>query len=286
MLVWSSQYIVSRFLLTDHSPITVVLYRILFAILFLLPLYLIKNRGAHGVSLNRVDSFWVIFASLTGVLLTSLLLMLSVKEVGAGLSSILMNTNPFMVALGAIALGMERVSLTKLFGIAAGIFGVILVFLKGESLLGFFAHAEWQGMLYALLAALGAALLTLIGKKRLIPKIGGLAYTLFTLLPSGLLLTVFCAFQEPSVFAIHSWTAFFGLAYMGIVSTALVWVLFAESLHHLDAGVASSFKLLIPAFSVLLAYLFFDEFLGWQAYLGMTVIMGGLYLVAKRTQPF
>ena len=285
MLFWSSHYIVSKFLLIDHSPTTLVLYRTVFASLFLLPLYVFKNRNQRKVSLNGVDFFWLIFASLAGVLASSLFLMWSVKEVGAGLSSILMNTNPFLVALGAIALGMERVSFTKLLGIIIGIFGVTLVLIKGENLFELFAHAELKGMFYALLAALGSALLALIGKNRLIPKMGGLAYTLFTLVPSGLLLTFVCVIKDPSVFAIHSLGAFLGLAYMGIVSTALVWVLFAESLRHLDAGVAASFKLLIPAFSVLLAYVFFGEILEWHAYVGMGVIMAGLYLVS-RDRPF
>ena len=281
MLVWSSHYIVSKFLLVDYSPTTLVLYRTVFASLFLLPLYLLKKKPAQKVTLNGVDFFWLIFASLTGVLASAFFLMWSIKEVGAGLSSILMNTNSFLVAIGAIALGMERFSFTKLCGLIIGILGVVLVSLKGSDISGLFAHAEVQGMLYALVAAVGSALLVLIGKKRLIPKMGGLAYTLFTLVPSGLLLLFFSAFQEPATFMIHSWGAFIGLAYMGIVSTALVWVLFAESLRHLDAGVATSFKLLIPAFSVLLAYLFFGEILDWHAYLGMGVITLGLYMVSR-----
>jgi len=280
MLFWSSHYTVSKVLLLDYSPITLVLYRIIFAILFLAPLYFSGRKRKKKMNLNRMDFLWLLLASLVGVLASSLFLLWSVKEVGAGLSSILMNTNPFLVALGAIALGMERVSFTKLFGIVIGVLGVVLVLVQGKSFFGLFADVELQGMLYALLAAGGAAFLTLIGKKRLLAKMGGFAYTFFTLVPSGLVLAFFYAVRDPSVFALHSWGALLGLAYMGVVSTALVWVLFAESLRHLEAGVASSFKLLIPAFSVLLAYLFFGETLHWQAYLGMIIIMGGLYLVS------
>ncbi|MBI2411011.1 MAG: DMT family transporter [Candidatus Kerfeldbacteria bacterium] len=282
MIIWSSYFIVSKVLLKQYTPISLVIFRILFATLVLGIIYYgSKDRKQKKFTLTKRDIVLLTVSSLTGVLASSLFLMLSVKYIGAGLASILINTNPLFITFVAIVLKIEKGSYYKFLGIIIGIAGVALVILKERGITHLLDNVHLQGIIYALLSGVGATILTIIGKKELIHKMGGLAYTLFTLIPSAFILVLFYLIIDPSVFMVYSFSGLVGFLYIGIVATAFVWWLFASSLHHLDAGVASSFKLLIPPFSVILAYIFFHEHLSQQAIIGMVCIIVGIYIVSN-----
>jgi drug/metabolite transporter (DMT)-like permease len=281
MLLWSSQYIVSVSLLENYAPMSMVVFRFAPAGLALLIFSLFSKKPFTKLKLSRKELGWFLLANITGTM-PSLFLMIGVKYAGASLASIIINTTAFFIAIIAAIIGTEKLTSRKIGGISLGILGLMLVIFRDQNLGDVLASAEMKGMLACLVSAIGIAIYTVIIKNKLIPKFGSLNTTLIGLLPATFLILILGLVFDPAAIAIQSTSDFFKILYLGVVTTALVWVIFAESLHHLEASEASTFKLLIPPCAAFLAFLFFGESLVWQFYLGMGIVLSGIYVVTHK----
>lgn len=280
MLLWGSNYIVSGSLLQDYSAQSVLAFRLITATLVLLLVSVFKKDRLAKIELDRDELILLAASGLSGVLMASYFFMLGIQLSGPSLSAILTNTNPLMVAMLALLLGIEKLGPRKLLGLLLGIAGVMIVILHDSSGPNL-SPESLKGALFSLLAALGISINAVLGKKHLIPKLGSFNYTLLTLLPSALIVGVWLLVSDPSSLMIHNTSDGLKIIYLGAITTATVWLLFAESMKHLDASEATTFKLLIAPSAALLSFLFFEEALSWIFYAGMVVILLGLFLVGK-----
>lgn len=280
MVIWSSNYVFFRFLLNDLSPETVLIYRYLFAsltlagILFILP-------STKPQPLTRRQWLSLIVASLCGTLIGGGGVLYGITLSGASLASILINTSPLFITLIALALGMERLSHVRIGGIGLGIIGVGLV-VWGSSTSAEIVGTNLVGVGLLLIASFGLAVYTIIGK-RLIHRLGGLRYTLYGILPALALIMMYYGLTNISVFRIATYWQWFGLVYVGALGTAVTWCLFSISLKHIDVSTAASFKLAIPVFTAINAYLAFGETLTTTTIIGMFGVLLGIFIAINHT---
>ncbi|NBB83373.1 MAG: EamA family transporter, partial [Alphaproteobacteria bacterium] len=80
----------------------------------------------------------------------------------------------------------------------------------------------------------------------------------------------------------HPAEAWAVLAYMGLVPTALAYVLFYAGLRHVTATVAGVVTLVEPLTATLLARALFGETLGPLGWLGAALMLAGLAVLAAR----
>ena len=69
------------------------------------------------------------------------------------------------------------------------------------------------------------------------------------------------------------------LLYLGIVPTALAFVVFLMGMEHTTATVASIITLIEPLIATVLAWLLFDEQLGLLGLLGAALLLGAIWLL-------
>ena len=78
-----------------------------------------------------------------------------------------------------------------------------------------------------------------------------------------------------------SWQSVFYFAVAGMIHFVIGWTLFAVSQKVVGASRTSALLGTAPLFATLIGYLIFSEFLSFITLTGITLIMIGIYLVAK-----
>lgn len=271
VLLWSTGFIGARLGLPHAEPMTFLGLRMAIAAVLLLGVAWLTRapwpRGGtafvhvavagllvHGVYLGGV--FWAID-----------------RGQGAGVTAIIVSVQPLLTAALAGATLGERVTARQWLGLLAGFAGVALV-VSGRLQAGTASPATVAS---ALVALLGITLGTLY-QKRFCPvtdlRTGG---------------TVQFAVTAVALLALAATTESMHIRWSGEFVFALVWLvlvlsvgaiglLFALIRRGAAARVASLFYL-APPFTVVFAYLLFDERLDPQAIVGLAVVVAGVAVV-------
>jgi drug/metabolite transporter (DMT)-like permease len=267
--------------LADVSPSTGAFYRCVWA---LPPLVLIAawERRRFGPRPARSRYYtWIagMFFAVDLVLWHN-----AIEQVGAGLATVLGNTQVVLVGLLAWALLRERPSNASLAAIPVVLFGVILI--SGVLEAGAFGPDPKLGAVYGVCTGLAYSgfLLTLRqGGKGVVGPAGPLLDATFTS-------AIGCAVIGLAVGDLDwapGWPAQGWLILLALSSQVLGWLLIAISLPRLPAVVTSVSLTLQPVCSVLLAALILGESPSALQLVGAATILAGLLIASlgRRAPP-
>jgi drug/metabolite transporter (DMT)-like permease len=259
---------------SDVSPETGAFFRCLYAVP---PLWLLARleAGSLGPRPRRERSY----AWLAGVFLAADLLFWhhSIEVVGAGLATVLANTQVFLVGLVAWAILHERPAGSALAAIPLAGAGVVLI--SGVLETGAYGDDPLLGAVLGLLA--GAAytgfLLSLRHGSRDLRRVAGPLYdatlaTAVVLLPVGLLQGDLDLAPPASG---HAW-----LLLLALTNQAGAWLLITLSLPRLPAVLTSILLTLQPVGSVFFAALLLDERPSLLQLAGTAAILAGLVVAS------
>ncbi|HTV68124.1 MAG TPA: DMT family transporter [Rhizobiaceae bacterium] len=195
-------------------------------------------------------------------------------------STLMVNTMPFWVLIGAHFLLGEKMSLAKFGGLALAFCGVALVFSDKLSLPGPDAII---GDIMSIAAGVAWALTTLVIKRS----------KLQTAAPEKLLLyqlVVGCLLTAPLIplagAAIREWAAIptAALLFQAIYIVAFTYVVWFWIMRRYPAAGLSSFAFLTPVFGVLCGGLFLGEPLSVKLFAALALIAAGLIIVNRPTR--
>jgi drug/metabolite transporter (DMT)-like permease len=275
-VLWGGTFFCTEIALGEVQPSTLVLGRVGIAALALLALV-----HASGHRMPREASLWVSFLVMGALnnLIPFSLIFWSQLEITGGLASILIATTPlFTVLLAHFLTGDERITPTRLAGLALGIAGVV-VMIGPEALRGLGLH------LLAQLAVLGAALSYAFaglygrrfrGQPPLVTAAGQVSASALMMLPVILLLAGPWTGPLPGA---TTWAAILGIALLG---TALAYILYFRILASAGATNLLLVTFLIPVSAVLLGVVVLGERLDPEHVLGMGLIGLGLAAIDGR----
>ena len=234
------------------------------------------SRG-HRLAPPRVLWRTTAAVSVAGTVIGYGAMFMSPLHTGAGLSSVLGNTQPLLVILLASFLLGERVTVVKAFALGLGLAGVSLIAypsFAGQSRGGVLALAV------PLAAAAGAAMESVL-VKRAHPEPDALfAFVGWQLSVGGALLLLFSAWVEPGEVR---WTPTFitlltGLALVGTSFTTSLWYWLIQ---RDEVGRLSLPLFAVPVLGLALAAIAFGERVGIVAALGVASTLGGIAIVAR-----
>ncbi|MEM7565885.1 MAG: DMT family transporter [Pseudomonadota bacterium] len=277
-VIWGGAFFLVAIILRDLDPLTLVAGRVVIAAVTLWVLALVWR-----LPMPRTWPVWRAFLVL-GVLNNAVpfsLLAFGQTQIGAGLAAILNATTPLFTALVAtLALADERLTPAKTLGIALGFLGVV-VMVGPNALAGLFDSVAGQ------IACVGAAFsygLAAVYARRF--KALGLAprqiatgqLTASALVMSGIALL----FAQPHALLTISATGLASLAAMGVVCTALAYLIYFRLVANAGATNASLVTFLVPATAILLGVLVLGERLTGPEIAGMALILAGLACIDGR----
>jgi drug/metabolite transporter (DMT)-like permease len=219
---------------------------------------------------------WIIAIGFTATTIAFGAMFLSPGRTGAGIASVLGNTQPVIVpALAAIFLG-ERMTRGKWAALAFGMIGVTLI--ASPALTGAGAYGI-VGPAIALAASGGLAVSNII-VKRMRPQIDILTLTAWQLIVGGLPLFAASAVLERDAAIVWS-AAFVGLLlFLALIGTAFANTVWYWLIRRDDVGRLTMFFFLVPVFGLGIAALAFGEAISLREGAGVLVILAGIGAIA------
>ena len=265
----------------DASDMTIAFFRAAYALPFLALIYLPVRSRDHRPRKSRM----LAVASGVSLALDLLFWHSSIREIGAGLATVIVYVQVVFVALLAWLLFGEKPALRSVALLPVILLGIILIsgagstHAYGEDLaLGSF-HAVIAGLLYALFILL----LRESGRGHDSPASGPLldatVGTAIVALALGLVL-------EPDFNLSLTWPTHGWLLLLALISQVVGWLILTRAMPHLPALDTSILLLGQPMLAVLWAWLILDEKLGLGQLIGVALVLGGLvFFSLSKTEP-
>ncbi|WP_108483715.1 DMT family transporter [Oceaniglobus ichthyenteri] len=268
-LMWSSAFTSARMIVFDAPPLMALSLRF-----FLAGFIGIAIARALGQTWRLSRGQWratIIFGICQNALYLGLNFV-AMQKVEAGLASIIASSLPLMVAFAGWMFLGEKTRPLGLFGLGAGMFGVLLI--MGSRLSG---GVDVTGLILCLMgaAALTVATLTVRGASsggNLLMVVG-----LQMLVGAVCLGVVSAAIETYGV----NWSTRLVLAFAyttlipGLLAT-FVWFMLVDRIGTVRAA---TFHFLNPFLGVTIAALLLGEALGWVDVIGVAIITGGILAV-------
>lgn len=277
-LIWGCSFLFSKVAVGEIPPFTLVLGRVGIASATLL---LVMRMAA--IPLPRGRLLWrdlLVMGLLNNVVPYSLIF-LAQTRIGAGLASILNATTPLFTVLVAHAFTTdEKLTPARIFGVVAGFLGVAVMI--GPALLLSLDQnvlAELAGLGAALSYGLAGVFGRRFARRGVLPAqaaFGQLAASTLVMLPLAL------AVDRPWTLAVPTWPAWASLLALGVVCTALAYILFFRILAGAGATNVALVTFLIPPNAILLSALLLGERLRPTDLVGLGLVAVGLAAIDRR----
>ena len=273
VFLWSTGFIGAKYGLPYAEPLSFLFVRYL-AVIALMTAIALLTRAPWP----KAPMQWV-HIGVSGLLVHAVYLggvFIAIKQgLPAGITALVVGMQPLLIALGAGWLLGERVVGRQWLGLALGFVGVALV------VSGKFGDTAALGpmLLPALCALLGITVGTLYQKRycaRFDLRTGSVIQFVPTALATLPVILLFDGFHV-------DWTGdfIFALAWLVLVLSIGAISLLNLLIRSGSAVNVASLFYLTPLSTALIAFLMFDEKLGWLAVLGMGLAVSGVYLVAR-----
>ena len=192
-------------------------------------------------------------------------------------SSLMVNTMPFWVLIGAHFLLGEQMSLAKFGGLALAFAGVVLVFSDKLSLP---SPSAIIGDVMSLVGGMFWAATTLVIKRSRLAMASAEKTLLYQLSVSAVM-TLPMLFLAGPVFRDVSFVPIAALLFQAVYIVAVTYVLWFWLMRRYPAAGLSSFAFLTPVFGVLCGGLLLDEPLSIRIFLALALIGAGLIIVNR-----
>jgi len=249
LLMWASSFLVIRVAGNDFSPGAMTLLRVVAASIVLLPLLALGR-----VRMPRSLRLWAAVLGWGVAWFAAYLVVLNAAELflDAATTAMLVNLAPLIVAVVSGLLLGEGLSVRLLAGVLVAFSGIVLISVGAST-----GGLSGLGVVLGLLAALFYAG-SVLAQKLLLAHVDSTSMTVIGVLAGALATVPFAPALVTEVRAAPL-DAVLGVLYLGAFPTALAFLLWGYALTHTGAGLLSSSSLLVPALTLLLAWLLLAE---------------------------
>jgi len=272
--IWGGMYVVVKVVVAVIPPLELVWIRYVIAILALFIVGLIK-RQSWRINKRHIPLIVAIgvIGNAVSIVTQEYGTMLSSAQMGAIITS---STPAFMVIFARLIL-KEKVNIKKGISVCLATIGVLLIVGNGH-----INMSSQLGGISLLMAALTWALMSIL-IKRVPSNYSPVVVTTYSILVAILVLTpfVYKGLGEIHISKLTDPTIGGGLLYLGIVSTALAFILWNRGLQLLNASSGGLFFFFQPLVGTLLGWLLLGESIGGTFWIGSFLILSGVLLVIK-----
>ena len=294
-VIWGSTWAAGRFLsygLNEESPATLspatsawLRYAFAVSVFFV---WSISSRGDRTFRFLPPDrKSWVfsIWLGLLGTMAYQLLFMHGMSWTAAGDASLIIPMNPVFTVLLAVPMLGQRISTRMSIGLLIGIAGVAVV-VGWSPNSGIPIEHRIIGDLMILFAALSWAATSNLTKIMLSWESDYSSLEIvvwYSVTGWALLFPWMIAENWGSAIPEPSTAEWLTIAYLGVISTVLSYVLFAKGIELIGPTAASSYVFLVPVFGVLGGWLLLGEEVGASMVLGFVLIVFGVTEVQRES---
>src|SRR4051794_20782754 len=268
-LIWGSSFLFIKVAVRELTPATLIVGRLGLAAITLGLLVPFVVGTGETVRQLRANWVWLVVVALINTAIPFWLLSWGETRIDSGLASIIQASVPiFNAVIAFVAFREVRVTGIRLVGVAIGFVGVALL-----------VGAQPEGKILGALAVVGMAacyalggLITrrhLNGVRPQMVAAGTTAVAAVALLPAGIA-------QAPR--EVPGWKAIGSVVFLGLVGTALAYLIFFTLIASAGAHYASLVTYLVPPLALAYGAIFLDERFGASAFGALVLILGGVAL--------
>lgn len=262
-IIWGSTYIVTTELIPQDRPFTAALLRCLPAGVLLL---LFKPNFPF------LRNFWkLIILSALNISIFQALLFVAAYHLPGGLAAVIGATQPMILLLLVWWADNNKPSNLTIFSTVFAVFGMSLLLLNGEMSWSFI------GVSAAFLGAVSMAAGVFLAK-RWRGETPIIAFTGWQLLLGGLMLLPLAWVFDPAIQDI-SIIDILGYSYLCLFGAVIAYSLWFFGIANISPLAVSALGLLSPLTAVILGWLFLDQFLSPIALLGLTIVLGSIFVL-------
>jgi drug/metabolite transporter (DMT)-like permease len=276
-LIWGASFMFIKIADRELAPATLIMGRLGSSAIALLAVALVRLGGRRTVEELRGAWRWLLVVALVNTALPFWLLSWGETRIDSGLASIIQGSVPIFNALIAFGFFREaRVTGMRLFGLGVGFVGVALL-----------VGAQPQGKVLGAVAVVGMALCYAIGGLLAGRHLRGTPPLVVALASSGiaaLAATPAGVIQAPD----HVWKGetIAAILTLGIVGTAVAYLLFFALVQRAGASYASLVTYLVPPIALAYGSIFLGERFGAAAFGALALVFAGVALATGVRLPF
>ena len=290
MIIWSVSGIAIKHALVVFPPFTMIVLRFVPSVLLMLVIGLVRRQ--HSLfCLQKLEWKDVPLFLIAGFCQPFLYYMLETYAYDAlnspTIAETLLSTSPLLSPLFAAVLLREKVTRNNMIGIVISTAGVFVLSLMGGS---DYSIGSYWGILLAF-AAVSAAVIDSIMMRKAPMRYSALSFVFYTQLVSLMFfIPIWWIKEGPAVFDNGQWTMDNGqfvtaigcVAYLTVFASVIAFILFCYALRQIGVTKANAFNNIRPAFTALWMLLFFGEQLPAAKWVGMVLIIVGLFVCQKQ----
>jgi DME family drug/metabolite transporter len=251
--------------------------RVTIAFLVLASLLLLL-RGKKAFAIGRADALRCMGLGVLGVAPANYFYYYAISATSVSIAIIVQYTAPVWVLLYMVSRGYERVTLARVFAVAAAVLGIALVIgIVGQQ----GVHLVWMGVVASLLAAFSFCFYTVYGRT-LLGSHDRWQVIAYALLGASL----FWVIVNPpwKIAAAHySSQQWIFMAAFAFSSMLIPFSFYYAGLRHLDPTRTIVTSCLEPVFTILIAATFLGEHLGVWQIIGIVLVLAATVVVQAPT---
>jgi drug/metabolite transporter (DMT)-like permease len=275
-VVWGGAYPFTKHLVTELSPVTIVTIRALIGSLLLIPL---TGSGLRASDFKFHNMRKVFLMSILGVSAQQYLQAYALSYTSANHAGWLIASTPILVAAAMAMLG-ERIGVPRIVAFLLGFTGTLLViFSKTPSAGGIIAPPATKGDLIFLGTCAAWAGYVVMTKKWLTAWKQTKVTTVTMLAAAATMLPIWLLSGKAGEIAAMTPKGWLCLGYLSLLSSALAYMFWNNSVEGLGPVRASYFIYIEPFATLLTAYILLNESVAPLAFAGGVMIMLGVYFV-------
>jgi drug/metabolite transporter (DMT)-like permease len=283
-VAWASSLILAKIVFLEGlTPIIFVALRYTIACPFLIVAVYIFGRRSKLRGDMRSNWRIILLAGITGPFLSQVLQYIGLSMTTAGETILILNMSPVFAVLMAAPVLKEKITSRKIGGLLLAVIGVGLIVLGGTPLDDAFSPLRLLGDAIVIVSTFLFAINGIAGKMA-VKSIDAVSLTLYSTLFAVPFIWLSAAFTEDITVILQLSTGVWAIIlWVGIVNTALAFVLYYSAMNHIEASRIQIALNLITVWGVLMAFLFLGEPLFALQLVGGALTVVGV-IIAQRVR--
>ena len=290
MIIWSVSGIAIKHALAVLPPFTMIIMRFVPSVLLMFIIGIVcRNHSLFGLQkLQWRDLPLFLIAGFCQPFLYYLLETFTYDALDSPtIAETLLSTSPLLSPVFAALILRERVTKNNIIGIVISTVGVFALTLAGGSN---YSIGNYWGILLAF-AAVSAAVVDSIMMRKVPERYTSLSFIFYAQLISLMFFLPIWFWKEGPAAVCHlQWTmdntqllvALGCVAYLTVFASVIAFILFCFALRKVGVTQANAFNNIRPVFTAFWMILFFGEHLPWAKWVGMILIIFGLFVCQKQ----
>lgn len=254
---------------------------------FSVPFYIIiaiwtSYKSSHSEALSKKDFFQISVLGMLGFYLAGLLDLIGLQYISASLERLILFLYPTIVVLFSWIFFKQTISKRDAIALSLSYFGILIVFLHDLNVI--YSSQLILGSICVFLSAISFATY-IVGSGKVIARFKPMRFTAYAMIVSCIFTIIqFCITNDiKPIFNLHHNVYYLSLA-MGVVSTVLPSLLFAEGMLRVGSNNAAMLNTIGPVATIYLASEFLGEKLSFLDIIGSCFVLVGVLLIKPKAK--